>query len=65
MSAEGEHCQGDQGVGVGEAEGDAGEESDLGVDRFDESVGQAMGDGGEDLGAVSNDAPLEARIWVR
>ena len=59
MPAEGEHGQGDQGVGVGEAEGDAGEESDLGVDRFDESVGQAVFDGGQDLGAVGEDAALE------
>ena len=33
------HCQCDQGVGVSEAEGHPGDESDLGVDRFDEPVG--------------------------
>ena len=59
VSCEGEHGQGDEGVGGGEAEGDAGEESDLGVDRFDESVGEAVGDGGEDLLAVAGDATLE------
>ncbi len=34
MAAEAEHGQGDEGVGGFESEGDAGDEPDLGVDRF-------------------------------
>lgn len=42
MAAEGEHGEGDEGVGGLESERDAGEEADLGVHRFDASVGEAV-----------------------
>ena len=59
MAAEGEHGEGDQGVGDVEAERDAGDESDLGVDRFDPAVGQAVLDRGEDRGPVFHDPALQ------
>lgn len=59
VAAEVEHGQGDEGVGGLEAEGDAGDEADLGVDRFDAAVGQAMLDRGEDRGLVFDDAALQ------
>ena len=37
----------------------AGEKSDLGVDRFDPAVGQAVFDGGEDRGPVFHDPSLQ------
>ena len=52
MSAEGEHDQGDEGVGVLEPEGHPGAESDFGVDRFGAAVGQFVFDGGQDRGAL-------------
>jgi hypothetical protein len=42
-----------------EAEGDADDEADLGVDRFDAAVGQAVFDRGEDRGLVFDDAALQ------
>ena len=42
MAAEGEHCEGDEGFGAVEAECDSGEEPDLGVRGFDESLGEAV-----------------------
>ena len=42
MAAEGEECEGDEGFGAVEAEGDSGEESDLGVGGFDESLREAV-----------------------
>ncbi len=48
MSAEVEHGQGDEGFGWAEPERDPGDETDLGVDRLDAPVGQAMFDRGED-----------------
>ena len=42
MASEVEHGEGDQGVGGSEAEGDAGDESDLGIHRFDATVREAM-----------------------
>jgi hypothetical protein len=48
-----------RGLGCGESVGDAGEESDFGVDRFDESVGQTVFDGGQYLGAMAGDALLQ------
>ena len=39
VAAEGEHGQGDQCLGGTEAERDAGQESDLGVGGFDQSLG--------------------------
>ena len=46
-------------VGGGEPEGHPGDESDLGVDRFDPAVGQAVLDRGEDRGLVLHDRALE------
>lgn len=40
MAANVERGECDQGVGAGEPEGHSGDEPDLGVDRFDQSVGQ-------------------------
>lgn len=55
MAAQAEHHQGDEcGDGSG-AERDAGDESDHGVDRFDEANGQSVLDGGEDRGPVPGD----------
>ena len=59
MVSEAEHGNGDHGVGVVEAEGGAGQESDLGVDRFDEAVGEVVLDGGQDPGPVTGDPSLE------
>jgi hypothetical protein len=56
---EAEHGDGDHGLGVVEAVGDAGQESDLGVDRLDEAVGHAVLDRSQDSGAVAGDALLE------
>jgi hypothetical protein len=42
-----------------ESVGDAGEHADLGVGGLDESLGEAVVEGGVDLGAVLHDAPLE------
>jgi len=52
---EGEHRQSDQGVGAVEAEGAAGDQPDLGVDRLDAGVGAAVLDGGEDPDALVGD----------
>ena len=57
--AQGENGQGDQGPGLAKLEGHAGDESDFGVDRFDEAVGRAILDGGEDLCTVADDATLQ------
>jgi hypothetical protein len=43
VAAEGEHGQGDEGGGVFEAVGDAGDEADLGVGGFDQGVGAGAG----------------------
>lgn len=59
MAAQVEHGQGDQGFGWSESERDPGEEPDLGVDRFDPAVGQAVLDGGEDARAVCGDPLAE------
>ena len=42
-----------------EAEGAAGEQTDLGVDRLDPGVGQAVFDGGDDPGALVGDRARE------
>ena len=52
MWAEGEQCEGDEGFVSVEPERDAGEQSDLGVGRFDEGVGEAVFEGGFDGVAV-------------
>ena len=59
MAAEAEHGQSDEGVGGFEAEGDAGDEPDLGVDRFGAAVGQAVLDRGQDRRGVRDDAFLQ------
>ncbi len=59
MAAEAEHGEGDEGVGGFESEGDAGDQSDSRIDRFDASVGESVFDRGEDRGAVFDDAALE------
>src|SRR4029078_8095527 len=59
VAAEAEHGEGDQWFGGGEPERDPGDESDLGVDRFDPSVGQAVRDRGEDRGLVFHDPALQ------
>lgn len=55
VSAEGELGEGDEVVGVVESVGDAGDESDFGVDGFDAPVAQVMFDGGQDAGFVVSD----------
>src|SRR5687767_13877401 len=59
VAAEGEHCEGDEGVGAFEAVGDAGEESDLGVGRFDQPLGESVVEGSVDGPAVADDAALK------
>ncbi len=59
MAAEAEHGEGDQGVGGFESEGDAGDQSDSRIDRFDSAVGESVFDRGEDRGAVFDDAALQ------
>jgi hypothetical protein len=56
VAAEGEHGWGDERVGGVESERDAGQEPDLGVGGFDQSLGQAVLEGGVNRVAVSNDA---------
>src|ERR1700716_2981690 len=58
-TAEAEHGQGDKSIGSAESERDAGDEPDLGVDRFDPPVGQAVFDGGQDRVLMSDDAFLQ------
>ena len=48
VAAEGEHGQGDERFGGVEPERDAGQQPDLGVGGFDQSVGQAVVEGGVD-----------------
>ena len=45
VAAECEECEGDEGFGSVEAERDSGEESDLGVGRLDEGVGEPRVEG--------------------
>ena len=42
VAAEGEHCEGDEGFGAVESEGDSREQADLGVGGFDQSLGEAV-----------------------
>jgi len=42
VAAEGEECEGDEGLWAVESVGDSCEESDLGVGGFDESLGEAV-----------------------
>jgi len=46
VAAEGEHGQGDECFWGAESERDAGHQSDRGVGGFDESLGQAVVEGG-------------------
>ena len=59
MAAEAEHREGDQGVGCSESERDSGDESDLGIHRFDPAVGEAVLDRGEDRSPVLDDRFLQ------
>jgi len=59
VAAEGEHGEGDECLGGSEPEGDAGEESDLGVGRLDQSLGEPVFERGVDGGAVFDDAALQ------
>jgi hypothetical protein len=59
VAAEGEKGEGDQWFVSVEAERDAGEQSDLGVGRFDERVGEAVIEGGFDRGAVVGDLAVK------
>ncbi len=56
MAAEAEQGERDEGVWAVEAEGDSGDEPDLGVGGLDERVGQLGVEGGVDRGAVFHDA---------
>lgn len=62
MTAEVEHCQGDEGLGGVEPEGDAGDQARLGVGGLDESVRQVVLDRGQDPGAVLDDALLQELV---
>ncbi len=59
MAAEAEHGEGDEGFGAVEAEGDTGDETDLGVGGLDEGVGQVGVQSGVDGGPVFDDPSLE------
>ena len=59
MAAEGEHGESDEGFGAGEAEGDSGEEPDLGVGRLDEAVGETLVEGRVDGVSVFHDGALQ------
>jgi hypothetical protein len=50
-AGEAEHREGDESVGGVEGEGAAGDQSDLGVDRFDARVAQLVFDRADDPGA--------------
>lgn len=64
MTAEAEHGQADQCLGMFEAEGHPGDESDLGVHGFDPAVVQPMFDRGEDPVAVFDDPALQVyKCW--
>ena len=55
MAAEGEECEGDEGLGAVKPVGDPGEQPDFGVGRFDEALGEAVVEVGVDHLAVSGD----------
>jgi hypothetical protein len=56
---EAEHRQRGEGAGRVEAEGAAGDQADLGVDRFDAGVGEAVLDRGDDSCALLADRARE------
>ena len=56
VPAEGEHRQRDEGFGGAKSERNPGQQPDLGVDRFDEALGQAVVECGVDGLAVFDDA---------
>lgn len=58
-AAEGEHGEGDEGVGGFESEGHALQESDLRVGGLDEAVGEAVLEGRVDRGPVAADLLAE------
>jgi hypothetical protein len=51
VAAEGAHGQRDECFGGAESERDPGQESDLGVGGFDQSLGEAVVEGGDDTGS--------------
>ena len=55
MAAESEQGEGDERLGAVEPEGDPGEQPDLGVGRFDESLGETVFEVGVDRITVSAD----------
>ena len=59
VAAEGEEGEGDEWFVAVEPEGDAGEEPDLGVGRFDEGVGEAVFEGGVDGVAMRGDLAVQ------
>ena len=61
MSAQAEHGEGDEWLGGGESVGDAGDEPDFSVHRFDAAVGHVVLDGGQDAAAVSGDPAGQVR----
>ena len=60
LTAECESSQSDQRVHVVESEGSSSDETDLGVERFDECVGETVFDGDDDRGAVFTYASRQA-----
>jgi hypothetical protein len=59
VATEAEHGEGDQWFWAVEAEGDTGDEADLGVGGLDEGVGESGVQGGVDRGSVLDDAALQ------
>ena len=55
VAAEGEQYEGDEGLGAVEPERDPGEQTDFGVGRFDESLGETVVEVGVDRLTVSGD----------
>ena len=64
VAAEGEEGEGDEGFGSVEAEGDAGEEPDLGVGGFDEAVGESGVEGVVDCLSVFGDLAGELDVGL-
>jgi hypothetical protein len=55
VAAESEQCEGDEGLGAVEPVRDPGEQPDLGVGRFDQSLGETVVEVGVDRLTVSGD----------
>jgi len=63
MSTEREHGQGDEGLRGAESKRNSGEYSDLGADRFDQSLGEAVVECGFDGPLVFNNAARQLREY--